>query len=205
MTIKAVLTGDLIRSRKTVDAAAFVDNLKAILADLRPHFGIKSTTFRGDGFQVVPQSPGEAFRCAVALRAGLIGSSPAGERWDARIAIGVGPVEKRAGFGEAFVMSGQGLDTMKKSTLAVFSNDLQLLERVELATGFAATIIDKWTVVEAQTVYVHLLQGVDQKTTAALLDKSRVSVNKALQRAQARLLDRYLNRTQEWIEELSNG
>jgi hypothetical protein len=205
MAIKAVLTGDLIRSRKTVDAAAYVDSLRAVLRHLRPYFGIKPNTFRGDGFQVVPHSPGDAFRCALALRAGLIGCSPAGERWDARVAVGIGSAERRAGFGEAYVMSGQGLDTMKKSTLAVFSKDAKLLERVELATAFAATIIDKWTVVEAQTFYVHLLQGVDQKTTAAVLGKSRVSVNKALQRAQARLLERYLNCTQDWIEELTNG
>jgi hypothetical protein len=204
MTIKAVLTGDLIQSRESDDTRAYVNSLKLVLTALNKHYGIKAETFRGDGFQVVPKHPEQALHCALALRAGLIASSPPGERRDARVAVGIGQAKGKSGFGEAFVLSGQGLDTMKKSTLAVFSNDTHLLERLELATEFAATIVDDWTVVEAQTFYVHLLQGVDQKTTAQTLGKSRISVNRALQRAHARLLDRYLGCAQDWVGELAN-
>lgn len=202
MANRAVLTGDLIRSRESDDTRAYVNSLKLVLTALNKRYGIRAETFRGDGFQVVPKHPGQALHCALALRAGLIASSAPGERRDARVAVGVGETEGGSGFGEAFVLSGQGLDAMKKTTLAVFSNDVHLLERIGLATEFAAAIIDEWTVVEAQTFYVHLLQGVDQKTTAQILGKSRISVNKALQRAHARLLDRYLGCAQDWVEEL---
>jgi hypothetical protein len=205
MATGAVLTGDLIRSRESDDTQAYVDSLKLVLKALNQHYGIKAETFRGDGFQVVPKRPAQALHCALALRAGLIASSAPGERRDARVAVGIGQAQGSSGFGEAFVLSGQGLDTMKKSTLAVFSSNVHLLERIGLATEFAAAIIDEWTVVEAQTFYVHLLQGVDQKTTAQTLGKSRISVNKALQRAHARLLDRYLGSAQDWVEELADA
>ena len=64
------------------------------------------------------------FECAVALRAALIAASPAGERWDARLALGVGAVDPAGpGFSEAAVLSGQGLDSMQKEALRVFSTE----------------------------------------------------------------------------------
>jgi hypothetical protein len=205
MTIKAVLTGDLIHSQAADDTLAYIDGLKTVLSELDKHYGIKAETYRGDGFQLVPKHPELAFHCAVALRAGLIAASPQGERWDARVAIGIG-LTTRVGqsYGEAFVLSGQGLDSMKKSTLTVFSSDPRLLERTELTTEFVGAIIDEWTVVEAQTYFLHLIKGLDQQGTARFLSKSRVTVNKALQRAHARLLDRYLQCTRDWLQEMKH-
>ncbi len=205
MPIKAVLTGDLIDSQTAENTMAYLKALEAVLKTLKAPFNIKADTFRGDGFQVIPKHPERALRCAVALRAGLIAASPAEERWDARIAIGLGEAESKKHFGEAFVLSGQGLDSMKRSTLGFFCSNEELLARIELATEFVAAIVDKWTVVEAQTYYVQLVKGLDQQGTAQALNKSRVTVNKALQRAQSRLIDRYLDNTENWIKELINA
>ncbi|BAU76769.1 hypothetical protein [Metapseudomonas furukawaii] len=202
MTIKAVLTGDLVHSQAARDVLAYVDGLHEVLRKLEGRFAFQAETYRGDGFQLVPGDASEAMRCAVLLRAGLIAASPATERWDARIAVGLGQVDARGGFGEAFVLSGRGLDGMKKSRLALFSRDERLLERLELATEFVAAIIDGWTAVEAQTYFLQTLAGLDQQGTADLLGKSRVTVNKALQRANARLVERYLECSRKWIEEL---
>ncbi|NWL77446.1 hypothetical protein DM872_11345 [Pseudomonas taiwanensis] len=205
MTIKAVLTGDLIHSQSSYDTLAYIDSLQSVLKRLEASFAFKAETYRGDGFQLVPENTVEAVRCAVVLRAGLIASSPPEERWDARIAIGIGTVEAQRGFGEAFVLSGQGLDGMKKNSLAVFSSDSQLQERLGLVTEFVAAILDGWTTVEAQTYFLQAIEGRDQQGTALLLGKSRVTVNKALQRANARLVDRYLERSRDWIKELLHG
>jgi hypothetical protein len=199
MHIKAVLTGDLINSQTAQDTMAYLNALKSVLKQLNAPFNIKADTFRGDGFQVIPKNPALALHCAIALRAGLIAASPAKERWDARIAIGVGEAETRHQYGEAFVLSGQGLDSMKRSSLAFFCSHEELRARIELPTEFVAAIIDKWTVVEAKTYYVQLLKGLDQQDTAKALKKSRVTVNKALQRAQSRLVDRYLESCETWI------
>ncbi|SEN32032.1 hypothetical protein SAMN04487857_113148 [Pseudomonas sp. ok272] len=205
MAIKAVLTGDLIHSQTVDNTLAYIAGLETVLRTLERRYGADVETYRGDGFQLVLKQPEHVFHCALALRAALIAASPSGERWDARLAIGIGSAQSTQGYGEAFVLSGQGLDGMKKSTLAVFSNDERFLERTELVTEFVGAIIEQWTQVEAQTYGVHLITESHQAETAQRLGKSRVTVNRALQRAQARLLDRYLERTRLWIGELAHG
>jgi len=205
MTIKAVLTGDLMHSQAVTDTQAYVEGLKRVLSSLNTHYGLDTDTFRGDGFQVVPKDASQAFECALAIRAGLIAASPEGERWDARIAIGIGASSAGRNYGEAFVLSGQGLDGMKKLSLAVFSQEASFIRCTELVTEFVAAILDKWTVVEAQAYYAHLLGVGDQQSIAENLGKSRVAINKALQRGQARLLDRYLASTRQWVGELGNA
>jgi hypothetical protein len=202
MSSKAVLTGDLMHSQTASDTQAYLAGLKKVLATLKKTYGLTIDTYRGDGFQVELKHTAKAFECALAIRAGLISASPAGERWDARIAIGVGSAATGAGYGEAFVLSGQGLDGMKKLTLGLFSHDAALLRSAGLVTEFVAAIVDKWTVVEAQAYYAHLLGAGDQQSIAEQLGKSRVAVNKALQRGQARLLDRYLACTGQWLLEV---
>jgi hypothetical protein len=202
MNTKAVLTGDLMHSQTVDDTQAYLAGLKKILAVLKKPYGLTVDTYRGDGFQVDLKQTGKAFECALAIRAGLISASPAGERWDARIAIGIGGAASGGNYGEAFVLSGQGLDGMKKLTLGLFSHDASLLRSAALVTEFVAAIVDKWTVVEAQAYYAHLLDGGDQQSIAEQLGKSRVAVNKALQRGQARLLDRYLACTGQWLLEV---
>lgn len=95
MTIKAVLTGDLVHSQAARDVLAYVDGLHEVLRKLEGRFAFQAETYRGDGFQLVPGDASEAMRCAVLLRAGLIAASPATERWDARIAVGLGQVDAR--------------------------------------------------------------------------------------------------------------
>ncbi|MCW3149015.1 hypothetical protein N8H22_10465 [Stutzerimonas stutzeri] len=201
----AVLTGDLIDSRSMHDTAAFIAHLKALLGELGIRYGAQVETFRGDGFQLVMPHAQDAFDCAVAIRAGLIAASPSGERWDARIALGLGhSAAADQPYGEAFVLSGKGLDGMKKETFCVFSNEASLLRCIELPTAFLAALIDRWTPVEAQTYFLHLTERRDQQAIAEQLGKSRVTVTKALQRADARLVDRYLATMRTWIEELQD-
>ncbi len=206
MNPMAVLTGDLIDSRAMHDTEAFLACLKTLLAALGERYDAQVETFRGDGFQLVMRHAGPAFDCALALRAGLIAASPAGERWDARLALGIGRAESDAQvYGEAFVLSGQGLDGMKKDTFRLFSSVPQLLKYAELPTAFIEAIIERWTPVEAQTYYLHLTRGLDQRRIAEQLGKSRVTVTKALQRADARLVDRYLACVREWLKELDDA
>jgi class 3 adenylate cyclase len=203
MTMKAVLTGDLIHSQTADDTQAYLEGLQKILATLAQHYALEADTYRGDGFQISLHDTRHAFECALALRAGLIAASPKGERWDARIALGIGPDTSGRDYGEAYVLSGQGLDGMKKLTLGVFCNDVSFMSRAELVTEFAAAILDKWTVVEAQAYYAHVLGTGDQQSIASQLGKSRVAINKALQRGQARLLDRYLASSRQWLAEVA--
>lgn len=206
MNLKAVLTGDLIDSRSMRDPNAFIAQLKILLSELGEHFDAQVETFRGDGFQVVMRHAQDVFDCAVAIRAGLLAASAPGERWDARLALGISQDDTAAQpYSEAFVLSGRGLDGMKKETLCIFSDEPQLQRCTELPTAFLAALIDRWTPVEAHTYFLHLIQGRDQQSIAEQLGKSRVTVTKALQRADARLVDRYLTCTRSWVEELPHA
>ncbi|EIK51732.1 hypothetical protein YO5_07463 [Stutzerimonas stutzeri TS44] len=206
MNLTAVLTGDLIHSRAMRDPSAYIARLKILLDTLGRHYGAQFETFRGDGFQMVMRHAQDAFDCAVALRAGLVAASAPGERWDARLAVGISQVGNAGQpYSEAFVLSGRGLDGMKRETLCIFSDEPQLQRCIALPTAFLAALIDRWTPVEAQTYFLHLTQGHDQQTIAEQLGKSRVTVTKALQRADARLVDRYLACTRAWVEELQHG
>ncbi|WP_434560555.1 hypothetical protein [Pseudomonas sp. R1-6] len=198
------MTGDLIHSQSAGNTLAYIARLEKVLGQQEKRYQAKADIFRGDGFQLLMSQPEQAFHCAIALRAALIEASPEGERWDARIAVGIGSARKSQTYGEAFVLSGQGLDSMKKNTLAVFCNHQEFQERAGLVTEFVAAVLEEWTVVEAQTYALHLIEETNQQTIAHSLGKSRVTINKALQRAQARLLDKYLASTSRWIKELGS-
>ncbi|WP_339650297.1 hypothetical protein [Halopseudomonas pelagia] len=205
MNISAVITGDLIDSQSVQDTHAYIAQLQAQLQELAGIYEFKAEQYRGDGFQITLNAPERAFECAVVLRAGLIANSPEGERFDARIAIGIGAAPSVNHYGEAFVLSGRGLDAMKKTTLGIFSHAQQLLDRTELPTEFVANIIEGWTRVEAETYFLHATQQSSQKDLAKTLGKSRVTVHKALQRANAELIDRYIERTRVWVQELQDA
>jgi hypothetical protein len=118
----AVLTGDLIRSRRqsasVLDAAmqALAAGAEAMAAwpDGRP---ARFTRFRGDGWQCLAPAPASALRAALFLRACL---RAADRDLDTRISVGIGPGSLPAGGdlaaagGTAFELSGRGLDGMAK-------------------------------------------------------------------------------------------
>jgi len=204
MTIAAVLTGDLIDSQGVEDTQDYINQLRDALQQLQAVCPFQYELYHGDGFQLTLDVAADAVRCAVLLRAALIAASPEHERYDARIAVGIGQAAAVNRYGEAFVLSGQGLDTMKKDSLGLFTHDASLLDRLELPTAFAARVIEQWTRVEAQTWWLHTTLAVSQKALAEHMDKAQVTVHKALQRAEAALMDRYLARSREWIQELTD-
>lgn len=204
MTIAAVLTGDLIDSQGVEDTQDYINQLRTALQRLQAVCPFSHELYRGDGFQLTLALATDAVRCAVLVRAALIAASPEHERYDARIAIGIGRAAEDNHYGEAFVLSGQGLDGMKRTSLGLFASDANLLDRMELPTAFAARVIEQWSRVEAETWLLHATLGVSQKALAEQLGKSQVTIHKALQRAEGNLIDRYLSCSRKWIEELAN-
>lgn len=118
----AVLTGDLIAS--THAGAENVDQAMAVLADASEHIGhwaqqnTRFTRFRGDGWQIYLEFPGLAFRACLYLIARLKAS---GCNLETRISVGIGAVERLGtadlsdANGDAFIVSGHGLDDMARS------------------------------------------------------------------------------------------
>lgn len=199
MTTIAVLTGDLIQSTLVHSPKRFVKRLHNLLQEVeqREFYGASTETFRGDGFQLVLQHPETAPACAIFLRAGLIASSPnKTERWDARIAIGLGAAAQPSEtFSDAHIRSGRGLDQMGRAHLELLGESELFRLGVDVATAFVDDTINAWTISEAEAYFEHLVTPDSHQAIAERLNKSRPTVSKALRRAKATLLDQYLQDT----------
>jgi hypothetical protein len=120
--IGAVLTGDLIASTDATPKA--VDDAMAVLSSAADRVSAWTNTrtlftrFRGDGWQMFLSDPGLTLRCCLLLIASLRASSIG---LATRISVGIGTTGSLGrgslsdASGEAFVMSGHGLDNMAKT------------------------------------------------------------------------------------------
>lgn len=160
--IHTVLTGDLIKSRRTdteTVVAAF-SILQKAATDFGKvwHLDLRFTRYRGDGWQIVltdPQFTLDAILYFIAtLRAGQPGV-------DTRISVGIGPVETLGtrdlsdATGPAFFISGDQLDQMSRKRLVAIAGhgigpcQIAIVDLAEcIATG--------WTAAQAQAVDLSL-------------------------------------------------
>lgn len=196
----AVLTGDLVDSRKASDPQRLFQALDTAIEAITARYGGQSERYRGDGFQIALPDPAAALPAAVLLRAALIRHSEERQRWDARIAVAIGRDPWQPGqrvteaSGEVFVRSGQTLDTMSEGTAHLA---LSLVEEpgsdcLALLTCFVDDLIDGWSRYAAEAVYLSLWYEESQQALAKRLGISQPSVHKRLRAARWALLDDYL-------------
>lgn len=192
----AVLTGDVIDSRKVGDRPRLYRRLEATLAGLASRHGGRGERFRGDGFQLALPHAAAAMEAAVVLRAALIEHSEPHQRWDARIAVAVGPGEPggREADGETFIASGRRLDALADSTghLALTLLDDPEDPGLDLLVRFIDDLLDGWSPFAAEVVGLSLHedgpQPVSQQALADRLGISQPSVHKRLKAARWPLL-----------------
>ncbi|WP_148254756.1 hypothetical protein [Aidingimonas lacisalsi] len=193
----AVLTGDVIQSRKIRDSTRLFAVLDAILEGLADRYGGQGERYRGDGFQLAVPQPAQGLHAAIMLRAALIQHSDETQRWDARVAIAVGrsqwsgkqPVSEA--HDDPFIRSGQTLDGMNAHlalSLPTGRDDACLA----LLTRFADDMIDDWSAHSAETVLLTLQHQESQQALAERIGISQPGVHKRLRRARWPLLSDYL-------------
>jgi hypothetical protein len=193
----AVITGDIVRSSslsgndlEQVRAqllSAFMDVRgwgKRILRG-RPDF------FRGDAWQILLSDPGRALRVALYIRSQLISTGIA----DTRLSIGIGRVDalsrRRVSLstGEAFTLSGRGLDRMSVDTgiaIECPQSAGPLTAWLAVTGQLCDSLVRGWTRRQASVVAFSLHpQELTQDEIAALLRPavSRQSVTKTLDSA----------------------
>ena len=188
MTLAAVLTGDLIDS--TAVEAARVDHTMATLAEaakvIAPETPSRFTRYRGDGWQIHLNRPGNALWAAVYLKAALKADPKC---LDTRIAMGIGTVESLGAVGlagangAAFVASGRSLDGMiAGQTLSLAGEKTDGIQRSLLA--FVANTISGWSREQAEVMKLKRdLFDLSQQDIANELDISRQAVGARLQAA----------------------
>ncbi|MFQ1699902.1 hypothetical protein ACJ5NV_04825 [Loktanella agnita] len=183
----AVLTGDLIKSRKASTAA--VDDTLDLLHDAATDFGkahaqdLRFTRFRGDGWQVILRTPGLLLDAALFFIANL----KAGETGIAtRISIGTGTAEALGtrdlsdATGPAFFVSGDHLDHMGRGRMiALAGPSIGPAERaiIDLAECIAAG----WTATQAEAMALYLISDTQRhEDIAATLGVTRQAVQSRL-------------------------
>lgn len=210
--IKGVITGDIIESSAIqIKYRDFLlKSIREIADELSVIEPLRIEMFRGDSFQAVIDSPENAMKIAVLLRAGLKGHTPkeCKKPWDARLSIGVGTISYHAdntvlSDGEAFQYSGRTLDEMGKRRLVVKTRWADVNEELQVSGAFADEVISSWSVPQSQAAYQALLYNTSQKEIAHKFQKSAQNISKLLGAAKVNLVQMYIDRYHKLISNLT--
>ena len=203
MEIKAIITGDIVRSEMIpIDKRdLLIKVLHNIVAELQKMSPMKMEIFRGDSFQVVIERPEASLKIASMIRAGLKAYCPTDSKpvWDARISIGIGTTDYQGDSivtsdGEAFKLSGRGLDAIEKNRLVLSSCWKDVDEELEVGLAFLDDLVSHWSANQAKVIYLSVAQKLSQASIAKSIEKSQQNVSKTLTSAKESLLVRFLNR-----------
>lgn len=212
-TIKAVVTGDIIKSTQIVvgHRNSLLESIGKIASEVAAVVPQNIEFFRGDSFQIVIDDPRNAMAVAVLLRTGLKAQTPpeSESTWDARLSIGIGTISYYAdkivvSDGEAFHLSGRELDQIGKRRLTVKTKWAEVNDELRVSTAFADDIITSWSQVQSNAVYLTLLHNTKNKETAEILRTSPQNVSKLLNTSRFSLIQQYLERYNTLIDNALN-
>jgi DNA-directed RNA polymerase specialized sigma24 family protein len=195
----AVLTGDIIASRRLQPAERLSAVLDDTLALLATRFGAVTERYRGDGFQLVLPQAWQGVTAAVLLRAELIRHSRRDQRWDARLAIAIGRDDqwqpgRRLAEASAppFVASGQALDALDDDHHLALRLEAGESECLALLMRYLDEMLEGWTPAAAEAVAGLLCHAESQQALAERLGISQPAVHKRLRTARWPLLQETL-------------
>ncbi len=179
--MKAILTGDIIDSRKS-RTFEWIDSLKTILS----RYGKSPSDweiFRGDSFQLMIE-PEIALLAALHIKAVLKSE----DSLNVRIGIGVGEVAYQAAKitesnGEAFILSGNCFESLKKQSLGIKTTDSQINKILDVMLNLALLVIDDWSAAVGKVIRARIENPQKiQSELAVFLGKSQSSISDALKR-----------------------
>jgi hypothetical protein len=199
--LKTVITGDLIKSRKIAaqDFDVIRYRLEQVLTFLTEKYDAVYDVYRGDSFQLIFPSMDHSIKSALLIRLALKSVSTSEQKFDARVSIGLGTVDTqrtklRSSTGEAFNLSGIGLDNLKGQNIGVFTHSKAFQNSIDLLVKFVDAKIDNLTQVQIQTLYEYLIDDNNSHDEIAKrLKKSRVNTTKLLNMANYQLFDEFID------------
>ncbi|MBD0832288.1 SatD family protein [Aestuariibaculum sediminum] len=154
----SVITGDIIKSRAQNKPESWLNALKAALTHINPN-AESWEIYRGDSFQIEIKDWPSSFECAVYIKSCIKYNSGL----DVRLAIGVGNKTYQGekvteSNGEAFILSGEALETLKKEkqNLLIKTNNASLNKELNLYFKLASIAMDHWTKNSAEIVKLSL-------------------------------------------------
>lgn len=177
----AVLTGDIVgSSRLSVEErrelhSQFSKNTDRLVETFGEQVMHRPEIVRGDSWQFAIADPSNALRIALFFRA-LIRISIPGAGIDSRVAIGFGGIdflpmdEISSGDGEAYRLSGEGLESIKKPfRMGLFFPEEErsnLTDALDVIVKFIDQRLSKWTEAQAESAAGALL-GLTQQAIAS--------------------------------------
>ncbi len=182
----AIITGDIINSRKLSDQKVWITPLKKVLRS----YGQTPATweiFRGDSFQLEIAEPAASFLAAIRIKATIREI----RGLDVRMAIGIGNKTYVApgiseSNGDAFINSGEKFEELKKikQRLALKSPWPDTDRTLNLMITLASMAMNNWTSNSAEIITLSLkYAGLSQKQLGKKLKISQSSVSERQTRA----------------------
>ena len=154
----SVITGDIIKSRTQKDPQIWITVLKQALSNLELNKDYWEL-YRGDSFQIEIPNIRKSFEAAIYIKACI----KMIKGLDARLAIGIGNKTYQGNDvtesnGEAFLFSGETLETLKKEkqNLRIKTNYSQIDYELNLYFKLALIAMDNWTVNTAEIVKLNI-------------------------------------------------
>ena len=148
----AILTGDMIASRKQFNTNLWLLPLKSWLALHYGEQGIAWDIYRGDSFQLKLSRPADALKTAIQLKSMLKQTKGI----DVRIAIGIGNENYTSqkimeSQGSAFIRSGELVDNLKKrkQSMAISTGNENIDYELNVIIRLLLLTLDHWSPAEA--------------------------------------------------------
>lgn len=150
----SVITGDIINSRKQKEPEVWINTLKNALSNLSSDTKYWQI-YRGDSFQIEIRDYHSSFTAAIYIKACI----QMIKGLDVRLAIGVGNKtydgnDVTESNGEAFVFSGEIVETLKKEkqNLRIKTKNPDIDKELNLYFKLALITMDNWSVNSAEIV-----------------------------------------------------
>lgn len=150
----SVITGDIIKSREQSNPEIWINALKNALSTLESDTKYWEI-YRGDSFQIEVRDVYKSFQAAAYIKACI----KMIKGLDVRLAIGIGNKTYQGkdvteSNGEAFVFSGETLESLKKEkqNLRIKTKDHIINEELNLYFKLALVSMDNWTANSAEIV-----------------------------------------------------
>jgi len=182
----SVITGDIVKSKTQSKPEIWIEVLKKGLSTLNNDNAFWEI-YRGDSFQIEIPNTNNSFINAVYLKACV----KMIKNLDVRLAIGIGNKTYQGkkvseSNGEAFVFSGETLETLKrdKQNLRLKTKNPKLDEELNLYFKLALTFMDNWTVNSAEIVKLSIENpNALQQELATILGIKQDAISKRQKRA----------------------
>ncbi|MDO4159704.1 MAG: helix-turn-helix domain-containing protein [Prevotellaceae bacterium] len=156
---------------------------------------LKYEIYRGDSIQAVIDNPADSLLAAILLRAGVRSKTPkdTNEIWDMRVSVGIGEIEFWSdniptSDGEAFRLSGRGLDSIGKSSLCINTPWKNINGEFYVNSQFIDDVICNWSSTQARVMFLALQKHRTKKEIGAELGQTHQNVSKLLIAAKEKLI-----------------